>query len=445
MILTRVLAVAAVLLMNASIVAPIRADSAPEVNSLGLDASYDVRANFDWHGRSATVKTTATVRGSRPWSTSTLAFNLQILRIGHAQLTAATVDGTPADATLDDQTVYVSLDPPLEPGGSVTVELDYTARMTASPDPNGDNWGFAATGDYLTGYRWIPWLSKTTKFDRPSIGDPYVTASASDVHVEITTDPSLIFSSTGVEVSSSGGTHVYVAHNVRDFNFAASPTYRTATRTVRGIKVTLRYDHLDPGTILDWAARAINDYSGKVGPYQWPVLNIAETGPWASIESPEHFWLADNVPQRLLAWDTAHETGHEWFYAAVGNDQALEPFADEALVDFMARNLVNRFVPSPCPTDFLDKTIYNIGDCYPWVVYVQGNLWLRDLRDKLGSATFWRAISSYYHEYLSGIGGTRQLLDALDAAAGKPQIHDRFARMYAVPVVCLPLGALPAI
>ncbi len=95
--------------------------------------------------------------------------------------------------------------------------------------------------------------------------------------------------------------------------------------------------------------------------------------------------------------------------------------------------------------DFLDKTIYDIGDCYPWVVYVQGNLWLRDFRDRVGSATFWRGVANYYAEYKFGMGGTRQLLDALDAAAGKPQLHDRFPRLYAVPVPCLPFGVLPGL
>ena len=421
---------------------PARAATPNDVSSLGLDASYNVQASFDWHGRTADVKTTATVHGTRPWTTSALAFNLQTLRIGHAQLTNVTVDGAAQAATVDDQTILVALDPPLAPGASTVVEIDYAARMTPTPDPNGDDWGFAATADYLTAYRWIPWLSRTTKFDRPSVGDPYVTANASNVHVEITADPSLIFAATGTQ-TASGATRVFDAHNVRDFNFAASPTYRSANRTMSGIAVTVYYRKLDPGVILDTTARAINDYTSKVGRYPYPVLNIAETGPWASIESPETFWLADNVPGHLLEWTTAHEVGHEWFYAVVGNDQGRDPFADEALVDFMSRNLLDDFVPSQCPTGFLDSTIYDLGTCYPWVVYVQGNLWLRDYRDQVGSATFWRGVANYYEAHKFGIGSTLELLNALDAARGKSQFHDRFPRLYPVPVVDLPFGALP--
>jgi len=74
------------------------------------------------------------------------------------------------------------------------------------------------------------------------------------------------------------------------------------------------------------------------------------------------------------------------------------------------------------------------------VVYVQGNLWLRDYRDQVGSATFWRGVANYYAAYKFGIGGTLPLLNALDAAAGKPQLHQRFPRLYALPVIDLPFG-----
>jgi hypothetical protein len=424
--------------------APSRASNAnADVNSLGLDASYRVTANFDWHGRTADVKTTATIKGSKPWSTGILAFNLQVLHIAKTQITRSTVDDRSVEAAIDDQTLLVPLDPPLQPGGVVTVEIDYAATMTDNPDPNGDNWGFAATSDYVTAYRWIPWLTRTTKFERPSVGDPYVTATASAVHVEITADPSLIFAAEGRETDAGSGTRIYDVANVRDFNFAASPTYRTAGRNVRGIDVTVYYDKLDPTTILNATASAINDYSDKVAALPYDELNIAETGPWASIESPQTFWLADNVPGHLLAWTTAHEVAHEWFYSVVGNNQALEPFADEALADFMARNLLDRFVPSQCPTGNLDATIYDLGDCYPWVVYVQGNLWLRAYRDHVGSAAFWRGVANYYASFKYGIGGTLQLLNALDTAAGAQQIHDRFARLYPAPVVDLPFGRLP--
>ena len=122
---------------------------------------------------------------------------------------------------------------------------------------------------------------------------------------------------------------------------------------------------------------------------------------------------------------------HQWFYSTVGSDQARKPFADEAVADFMGRNLLSRWAASNCAQDDLDESIYDLGNCYAWVIYVQGGNWLRAYRDRVGNATFWRGLSNYYLNYRNKIGGTRQLLNALDAAAGITGGHeDRFPSLY---------------
>ena len=174
-------------------------------------------------------------------------------------------------------------------------------------------------------------------------------------------------------------------------------------------------------------------------------LTIAETGPWAPFESPAHFWLPSNASGRLLPWMVAHEVAHQWFYSAVGNDQALEPFADEAITDYMARDLISRFVDSQCPTDRLDHSIYDIGDCYAWVIYVQGDAWLRTLRSDAGGGRFWRAVSDYYAADAGGLGGNYELLRALVERLGQDAVdYRRFPYTYPARVVSMPFGpALP--
>ena len=109
------LAIACVALLTPARAA-VAADAA-DVNSLGLEASYDVTAAFNWRAGTADVRTKATITGTKPWTSNVLAFNLQILRIGHAQITTATVNGAPVHVAIDDQTIVVPLDPPLAPGG----------------------------------------------------------------------------------------------------------------------------------------------------------------------------------------------------------------------------------------------------------------------------------------------------------------------------------------
>ncbi len=417
------LLVAAVLLGGA---APARA---AEANSLNLSATYDVDATFNWTDRSVAVSTVAQVTNTTNRTVSLLAFNLAPLRIGRAHLGTVTVRGNSAGAYTDDQTVMVPVSPALNPGASAPVRIDYTATLSSSS--GGDLWQFARLAGVMTAFRWIPWLSRPVRFDRPSVGEPWVTPSSRRVVVSITTDRSLVIATSGRRVSNNGLTQTFEATNVRDFNFSAAPDYKTRSRTVLGTRVTFYYRTLPANTVLDWTVRAMRDYSAKVGQYPYSQLAIAEVGPWAAIESPSMFWLPKGLSQRLLPWTVAHETAHQWFYSVVGNDQAAQPFADEAVSDLMARTLVNRYVSSQCAPDDLDQSIYELGRCYPWVIYVQGVNYLRQYRDTVGATKFWRGLANYYGRYRFDIGGTRQLLDALDAAAGIDYPHqNRFPTLY---------------
>ncbi len=403
--------------------------AATTVNSLSLQATYDVSASFSWSTRSVVVATTAQVSNPTGSSVGQLAFNLAPLRIGKAHLGAVKVNGQPAQAGVEDQTILVTLPSPLAPGASKTVDIAYTARLSSRS--GGDRWQFARLSGVMTAYRWIPWLSRTVKFDRPSVGEPWVTPTSKLVRVAITTDRPLIFATSGRRVAVNGLTQTFIATNVRDFNFSASPYYQAKSRTVLGTRITVYYRSQPATEILDWAERAFRDYSAKVGPYPYPQFTIGEVGPWAAIESPSLVWIPSNLPARLRSWSVTHEIAHQWFYSVVGNDQASEPFADEALSDFMSRNLISRFVNSKCAPDDLDQSIYDLGSCYPWVIYVQGNQYLRAYRDQVGNTRFWRGVANYYAVYRHRIGGTRQLLDMLDAAAGISYPHyKRFPSLY---------------
>ena len=419
--------------------AAVAADADGDVNSLGLTATYDVAANFSWTNRTVSVETSAIVTNATRWTAGKLAFNLATLRTGRATVNRLTVDGAPVEPTVDDQTLIVNAPAPLAPGASVSVFIAYDARLNASTSPEGDAGEFALIDDVLTAYRWIPWLSRTTPFDRPNVGDPFVTANSPRIHVEITSDRDAEWATSGVEAARLGTTRAFDAENVRDFNLAASPSYRARSANVGDTKITFFHRTLPPDEVLATAARALRSFGERVGTYPYPELTIAEIGRWAPFESPAHFWLPSDAPPRLLSWMVAHEVAHQWFYAVVGNDQAREPFADEAVADYMARTLVNRFADTRCPTGRLDPSIYDIGDCYAWVVYVQGVDWFRELPE----AAVWQALRDYYDTHRWGLGDTRSVLGALAAAgAVEPSDLGRFPSKLVPLLRTLPVGRL---
>ena len=143
---------------------------------------------------------------------------------------------------------------------------------------------------------------------------------------------------------------------------------------------------------------------------------MAESGGGSGVESPGLIWIPRGLAYGRLPWLVSHEVAHQWFYGIVGNDQAREPFADEAMADFLARYLTGTRRASRCAADTLDRSIYAYSaSCYFEVVYVQGGLVLDGFRRRMGSTAFWAAVRDYLGANRFGLGGTRLLLETLDA------------------------------
>ena len=71
--------------------------------------------------------------------------------------------------------------------------------------------------------------------------------------------------------------------------------------------------------------------------------------------------------------------------------------------------------------------------CYYEVVFVQGGLLLDQLRQRIGTDRFWAAMRGYLEDNRHGIGGTRQLLEALREATKVnllPTLRSRFPDLY---------------
>jgi hypothetical protein len=402
---------------------------AASVSSLNLRATYEVSASFSWATRAVSVHTTAHVTNPTGSAVSTVAFNLGTLHTGNANVGVVTVRGSAVSETIKDQTVLVPFSPPLGAGSSADVVINYNARLASKA--GGYKWQFVRRAGVMTAYRWVPWLSRTARFANAGGGEAYVTPSSASVAVAITTDQPLVIASSGQRIAVNGLTQTFVAHDVRDFNFSAAPDYQTATRVTHGTTIKFFYRTLPPSTVLDKAVASFNHLSDNVGAYPEDFLNIAEVGPWYGMESPNLNWIPSDAGG-LLNYMVAHEVAHEWFYSTVGNDQALEPFADEALSEFLGREIAGTWTSSKCPNGRLDRTIYTTpGDCYVAVVYYQGYRYLDAYRDHVGNSDFYQGLRNYYQANKFGMGGTRKLLNALDAASGyHPNHAARFPTLY---------------
>jgi hypothetical protein len=403
--------------------------------SLLVTATYDVRARLGVAARSLRGTVTINARNDSGAGIDRLELNTVMARLGALRLGTVTVDGATVRPVIDDQTILVPLGGilPHEAGAVVVVPFEATLRSGVT----GSSWLFTRANGVVAMHRWIPWVSRARPFNRPNHGDPFVTPVSPQVTVRIRSSVPLRFGTTGSEVSVSDDrlTRTWQATNVRDFVVTGAADYRAREAVVGDTVVRVVYRPGFPvSATLDAAKTALRRLEDRLGPYPYRVLKVVQSAGGYGMEGPGIAWIPTGVGSANLRYLVTHEIAHQWFYGLVGNDQAREPFADEAAADFVARHVLGLQRGSRCARDRLDKSIYRYSSsCYYEVVYIQGGNLLDRAREKMGGTAFWRALRGYLADYRWGIARTRSLLDALDD--GTPLNlaswwRDRFPSLY---------------
>ena len=387
--------------------------------SPNLEASYSAAVRLSWENRSVHVSETIGVTNTSGGPIDRIELNAVPARLGGMHLGRVTVDATLVPASIADQTIIVPLGGTLPDGASTTVRLSFAARLRTTT--GGSDWMFTKRNGIVDMYRWLPWVSRRLPFDRPNFGDPFVTPVSHRVRLTVTTDRPLVIATNGRRTSMSSDRlrQTFEATDVRDVPITAATDYRAMSGTVDGIAVRVytRPGGLSASALLSRARTALSRLADLVGPYPYPTFRIAESaGGWA-MESPGIVWIPRGTATSSLPYLVTHETAHQWFYGLVGNDQAAQPFADEASADFLARHVLGTRRASRCSATALDRTIYRYSKaCYYEVVYIQGGNLLDDVRRKMGSTVFWRALRRYMVDQRFDLSTTQTLLTALDDA-----------------------------
>lgn len=401
-----------------------------------LDATYDAYLKISWGTRKIYVDSTATIRNTSGGPIDRVELNTIAARLGGMSISGVSVDGVAVAATVSDQTIVVPLGGVLPVDGSAAVRVRYHATLRSSL--TGSNWLFTRVNGVADLYRWLPWVSRRLAFDRPNHGDPFETPMSRSVRVRIVTSRKLDLATSGdrVSVSADGLTQTFAATNVRDFTVTAATDYLKKSRVVRDTIVRVYYRPGAPGAaMLDAAADAFDVLERRLGSYPHRTFRVVQSAGGYGMESPGLIWIPTGQARANLRYLAAHETAHQWFYGIVGNDQAKEPFADEAAADFAARYVLGLRRASRCAKATLDRTIYAYSaTCYYEKIYIQGGNLLDDARKKMGSTAFWTALRGYVAANAGRISTTRTLLQALDDGTpldlGATLFAPRFPHLY---------------
>ncbi len=412
------------------------ASTARAATSYDMEARYEVDFHLDWDTRRVRVKTAIDLLNTSGGPVDRLELNAAPAKLGDLRDLRVRVDGERVPASTTGQTIKVPLGKTLGDDATARVWVSYKARLGTSAAGRG--WFFARLGGVAQVYRFIPWLSRRIPFGSGNHGEPWLTPVSPYVSVTVSADRKLVWATSGRRVAKlSPKSFRYVATNVRDFNIAASPGWRTVRGTSKDGRTTIlaHTRRHDGKRLVRLAREELARYAAITGVrYPHDTYRIAESGGGLAMESPAMIW----IPASRAAYDhpylVSHETAHQWWYSTVGNDQSRSAFADEALADYFSRKARLSLRSSRCGKDRLDREIRSYSEaCYFEVVYIQGSNFLDSLRKDFGGAKFKAAIRDYTRDYRQGIGSNSRLLEALRSRLGDgvlKRYHSRFPSLY---------------
>lgn len=279
-------------------------------------------------------------------------------------------------------------------------------------------------------------------------GDPFYSDCA-DYEVNLTVPENLTVASTGTSsfLSKDGKkTFSAKASSVRDFA-AVIGEFKMLGTQVDGIDVNYYYvDDASPETSLTAAADSIKTFGNLFGKYPYESYSAVETSfLHGGMEYPGLTMISDLARGDLYTEVIIHETAHQWWYAAVGNNEVAHAWMDEGLTEF-STSLFYENNPSynvdynKRMADALSAYIlyydsfkhinkdtsmtrkvseYSDGFEYTYMNYVKGELMFEALRNALGDENFFGGLKTYYEEYKFENAKPDDMIGCFEKASGR--------------------------
>jgi hypothetical protein len=235
--------------------------------------------------------------------------------------------------------------------------------------------------------------------------------------------------------------HIYQIEAARNFVLSVSPEYQVLRADVGGTLILGYGFPLDAEAAqaaFEATVEAFALYTQVFGPYHHDSLTMIQADFLHGMEYDGLYFLSkafyntyDGTPATYLVAIAAHETAHQWWFAQVANDQAMQPWLDEALCTFSERLYYEYRHPEALdwwldyrveyyqPQGSVDRTIYDSGSyrTYRDAVYLNGMNFLTELRDLVGEEAFMAFLRDYLAQGSDQIATSADFFSILEGHA----------------------------
>ena len=260
---------------------------------------------------------------------------------GNMQIENAFVSNKQADFSIggvDENVLIVKLDKELFPDEKVSVKIDFTLNLANIIARTGYN---DKTINLANFYPILCAFSNGSFYECAyySFGDPFYSDCANYV-VKLTCDKKYVVASSGVEVDKKQVENkivsTYKINNARSFALVLSENFKCQTDDSTGVKINYYYyDDDKPTSSIEYAVKALNLFTSKFGEYPYKSFSVVQTGfIQGGMEFPALVMISDELEGLPYGEVIVHETAHQWWQTAVGNNEIEYGFLDEGLAEY---------------------------------------------------------------------------------------------------------------
>ena len=261
----------------------------------------------------------------------------------------------------------------------------------------------------------------------PWIFGEYLVYPAADFEISLELGTTGLIAAASSAPLNEGDPLYYSLDSARNFVFSISPAYTVMEEEVNGTRI---YGYIFPGYQVPGLAafnatlEALVLYSELYGPYGQSSLSMVQADFNHGMEyeglyfhSRGFFDTYSGSVDSYLVSIAVHETAHQWWYGKIANDQALEPWLDEALCTFSELAYYEQLYPQSTdwwwatrvnyydPNGRIDRSIYDFQVYidqylnYRNATYLQGAKFVTALKNELGDEQFYDFLRDYARKY----------------------------------------------